>query len=319
MVLEVCRQESRRSAPCRGCLSGCVSRVGSQGSFDSRPRAVGNWLYGVAIRTAVPRQQIARRQRQEGVAGGVVRSGSCDLTRSRPRRPTGRRSTASRPRPSTTRSTACRRLSACRWCFATSRTHPRPGCHATSLPGGHAPQPAWPAAREKLKISLARQALPACRCYGLSLEVCASASIPPLLRDSTTRAAMRFAASNAAAGGGSRSARHWLGGPRTHVLPQAQAQRNFPLTGRRCRHRRGLSTLDGDAGKVQLRTGAAFAEEVRSPEGDPEQSYHQIGSRRRGPDDRRRRVLGEQQAHQGAVVDLVHLRPRLPWVGASDK
>ena len=58
-------------------------------------------------------------------------------------------------------------------------------------------------AREKLKISLARRgvALPAAALGAVLVPRSASASIPPLLCDSTTRAAIQFAAQHTAAGG----------------------------------------------------------------------------------------------------------------------
>ncbi len=58
-------------------------------------------------------------------------------------------------------------------------------------------------AREKLRIGLARRgvALPAAALGAVLAPRSASASIPPLLCDSTTRAAIPFAARHAAAGG----------------------------------------------------------------------------------------------------------------------
>ena len=69
--------------------------------------------------------------------------------------------------------------------------HARRGRPAAPLPGRHAPQPAGPA-RDKLRVGLARRGvvLPAAALAAVLAPRSASASIPPLLCDTTTRAAI---------------------------------------------------------------------------------------------------------------------------------
>ena len=141
MVLGVCRQ-----------LLGDVSmpRTPSRPSSWSWPGRPGRsatptcWATGCTgsrsgRRGAPGSRSPAADEREEGDA---MRGPRCRRrAEPRPRRPTGRRSTASRPRPSTARSTACRGRSGCRWCSATSRAS-----RSTRPPGGSDARPARSAA-----------------------------------------------------------------------------------------------------------------------------------------------------------------------------
>ena len=111
MVLGVCRQLLGDVQHAEDTFQAVFLVLARKARSIRDPDLLGNWLYGVAIRTArCARQQIARRrQREDGDAMNGPGASPFARPIRRPRRPTGRRSTASRPRPSTARSIACRR------------------------------------------------------------------------------------------------------------------------------------------------------------------------------------------------------------------
>ena len=188
------------------------------------PDLLGNWLYGVALRTARKASgQLARRRKNE--EGDAMRS----VRARRPveptvRRPTSRCSTASRPRPSTARSTACPGLPPAGRALLLRGPHPRRGGPPAPLPGRHAPQPTGPGAREAPPRPDSPRRRPARGRPGRrpGAPVRLGVRLIPSCAISTTRAAIHFAARHAAARGRSRPRRGpGPGGPAFHAAPQA--------------------------------------------------------------------------------------------------
>ena len=206
MVLGVCSQLLGDAQHAEDAFQAVFVVLARKARSIRDPDLLGNWLYGVAIRTA----RCAGSGSVDGAGGRRQRARSpvrvkARANRSTPRshRPTGRRSTASRPRPSTVRLTGCRGPSACRWSSVTSRasrsTKP-PG--AVRCPAGTL-RSRLARAREKLKVGLTRRgiALPVAALGAIMAPPTARAAVSPLLCDSTSRAAIRFAAHHTAAVG----------------------------------------------------------------------------------------------------------------------
>ena len=129
----------------------------------------------------------------------------------RPRRPTRRSMAREQAEALHARSTGCPAPSACRSCSATSRA---------SRSHEAARRLRWPAgtvrsrlarAREKLRRGLTRRGvvLPGAALAAVLDARSASASVSSLLCDTTTRAAIHFAAGHAAGGALSASPRPW--------------------------------------------------------------------------------------------------------------
>ena len=169
------------------------------------PDLLGNWLYGVAIRTArCARQTIARRRRREE-CGTMRRSGigSCDLEA--PTAPPADRPMIDREQAEAIHGAVDRLPRSFRLpvvlCYFQGLTLDEAARRLRCPPGTVRSRLAR--AREKLKISLVRRgvALPAAILGAVLAPRSATASISPLLCDSTTRAAIQFAARHTAAGG----------------------------------------------------------------------------------------------------------------------
>ena len=121
MVLGVCRQLLGDRHHAEDAFQAVFLVLARKAGSIRDPDLLGNWLYGVAVRTArKARGRLARLRRNEESDAMTARPAS-SAGRSTARRPMSRRSTANRPRPCTTRSTACPERFACRWCSATSR------------------------------------------------------------------------------------------------------------------------------------------------------------------------------------------------------
>ena len=178
-------------------------------------------------------------------------------------------------------------------------------------------------AREKLKISLARRgvALPAAALGAILSPRAASASIPPLLCDFTTRAAIAFAVRHIASGDA-------LAAPAA-VLAQEVLRTMFL-------HKIKLTAMSVLL-MAAVATGAGWLGHSLAMKDDPKKNFtNPVASA--APDDSSRtkplakadpaaparttvagRVLGpDDKPIEGAVVDLI-ARPRSPWVGASDE
>ena len=133
MVLGVCRQLLGDHHHAEDAFQAVFLVLARKARSIRDPDLLGNWLYGVA--RAHGRK--AHASGSPAVAGPRKRAPRGRPRRPPPpRRPIGSSSTASRPRPCTARSTACRGPSACRWCSATSRasrsTRRRTGCDGPS-------------------------------------------------------------------------------------------------------------------------------------------------------------------------------------------
>ena len=177
-------------------------------------------------------------------------------------------------------------------------------------------------AREKLRIGLARRGvvLPAAALGAVLAPRSASASIPPLLCDSTTRAAIAFAARHAAAGGALSAPAAALAQEvlRSMLLHKLETRRDDRLAPRRRRHRRGLARpLAGDEGRAREGPGGPAAKVA--PHGADRPDRDEARSRRPARMTVAGRVLDpDGKPVEGAVVDLI-ARPRSPWVGASER
>ena len=105
MVLDVCRQLLGDRHHAEDAFQAVFLVLARKARSIRDPDLLGNWLYGVALRTArKAKVRLARRrENEEGDAREAAPGPSVASSR-----PTSRPWPASRPRPSTTRSTACR-------------------------------------------------------------------------------------------------------------------------------------------------------------------------------------------------------------------
>ncbi len=324
----------RRRPARRGRLPGRLPGPGPEGPLDPRPRPAGQ----LAVRRrqpdgASPAAQIARRRRREEdhAMRGPAAARAPRPSR-RPRPPTGRPSTASRPRPFT------REIDRLPASFAPAGgplllrgPHARRGRPPPPLPGRDGPQPAGPRQGEAPdRPGPTRGRLARRRAGAVLAPRSASASIPPLLCDSTTRAAIAFAARHAAASGALAAPAAALAQEvlKTMLLHKLRAHRDVLVAPRRDRHRRGIC-----ARSMPVRpAGQAAGEPMRRhPEGEPpgEPRCKRLGRSLARPmiaaPDRTARmtVAGrvldpDGKPVKGAVVDLV-TRRRSPRVGTSDE
>ena len=120
MVLGVCRQLLGDHQHAEDAFQAVFLVLARKARSLREPELLGNWLYGVALRTA------RARPGEGSPAGTGPRSKAPRDIRPcpPPRPPIGSYSTASRPRCFTARSTDCPGPSGCRWCSATSRACP---------------------------------------------------------------------------------------------------------------------------------------------------------------------------------------------------
>jgi len=324
MVLSVCRQLLGDRHHAEDAFQAVFLVLAQKARSIREPDLLGNWLYGVAIRTArCAKQQIARRRRrEEGDTMSGPGAGLCV-----PAEPTA--PPADLPAIDHEQAEAIHgaidRLprafrSAVVLCYFEGLTldeaAKRLRCPAGTLGSRLA------RAREKLRISLVRRgvALPAAALTAVLAPRSASASIRPLLCDSTTRAAIQFAARHAAGGALSAPAaalaREVL---RTMLLSKIKLTAlSFLL----------LASVATGGGWVArslamkaepMQTAAAPAAKVAPPATDPPRPTVKPAD----PSQARMTVAGRVldpngKPVDGAVVDVV-ARPRMPWVGASDE
>ena len=280
MVLGVCRQLLGDHHHAEDAFQAVFLVLARKARSIRDPDLLGNWLYGVALRTArKARGRLARRRRtEEERAARQPTAGPAAAGRAGDARPRAGRGAASRDRP------LAGRLPRAGGALLLRGPHARRGGAAAAMARRHAPQPAGPG-REKLRRGLTRRgfALSTTALAAALAPRSASASVSSLLCDTTTRAAIRFAARHAAGGALSAPAAALAQEVLRSMLdPQAQAHRAVPVAPRRRRHRRRLA--HPPAGDRRM-----------SPAGRP----RQLDSRSRpgpttqplpgpGPDDRRR-------------------------------
>jgi RNA polymerase sigma factor (sigma-70 family) len=325
MVLGVCRQLLGDAQNAEDTFQAVFVVLAQKARSIRDPDLLGNWLYGVAIRTArCARQQIGRRRRRE--ESGKMRgpgSGSSDLAE--PTAPPADRPAIDREQAEAIHGEVDRLPRAFRLpvvlCYFEGLTLDeaarRLRCPAGTLRSRLA------RAREKLRKSLARRgvALPAAALGAVLAPRSASASVSSLLCDSTTRAAIQFAARHAAGGG-------VLSAPAA-ALAQEVLRTMFV-------HKVKLIATSLLLMAVGA-TGAGWLARSLAIEQDPaKQPAAPVAKAAPGDDDRnkittkpdpaatgRMKVAGrvldpDGKAIKGAVVDLV-TRPRSPWVGASEE
>ncbi|MGP0068707.1 MAG: sigma-70 family RNA polymerase sigma factor [Isosphaeraceae bacterium] len=198
MVLGVCRQLLGDVQHAEDAFQAVFLILARKAPSIRNPDLLGNWLYGVAIRTArCARHRIARgRGLEGGIAMEELCAGWCAPAD---------RSAIAREQAEILHDEVGRLPRAFRrpvvLCYFEGLTLDeaarRLRCPAGTLHSRLA------RAREKLRIRLSRRGvtLPAILLPAVSSPRLATTSIPPLLCDSTTRTAIRFAARHAVAGG----------------------------------------------------------------------------------------------------------------------
>ena len=157
------------------------------------PDLLGNWLYGVSLRTCrCARIRLGRHRKNEKAGSHVAPASSA----SRTRQPSSRSWPASRPRCCTTRSSDCRERSGWRL-FSVTLEGLTVHEAARRLRCSHGTVRSRMArARDKLRRGLIRRGvvLPAAALAAALAPRSASASVSPHLCEITTRAAVGFAA-----------------------------------------------------------------------------------------------------------------------------
>jgi RNA polymerase sigma factor (sigma-70 family) len=319
MVLGICRQLLGGDVQHAEDAFQAVFLVLAQKARSIRdPDLLGNWLYGVATRTArCARQQIARRRRRE--EGHAMRApGGSSCAQAGPTAPPADRPAIDREQAEALHDEVDRLPRAFRLpvvlCYFEGLTIDE-AARRLRCPTGTL-HSRLVRSREKLRIGLARRGviLPAAAMGSILAPRSASASVPPLLCDSTTRAAIAFAARHAAAGA--------LSAPAAALAQEVL--RTMVI------HKLRLvvmTVLALAAGAGVLARSLAMKEE---PVKDP---AAQVAPRVEGrpkpaakPDPAtpaRMTVTGrvldpDGQPVKGAFVDLI-IHPRSPWVGASEE
>ena len=260
MVLGICRQLLGDVQHAEDAFQAVFLVLARKARSIRDPDLLGNWLYGVAIRTArCARQQIARRRRRE--EGDAMKGPGAALRLVRPAEPTA--PPADRPAIDREQAEAIHgeidrlprafRLPVVLCYFeglTLDEAARRLRCPAGTLHSRLA------RAREKLRSGLARRGvvLPAAALAAVLAPRSASASVPPLLCDSTTRAAIGSRPVTPPPVGPSPPRRGpGPGGPANHADPQAEDSVVLTvlfLGGRR--HRRGVpDPLAGDEGRTR--------------------------------------------------------------------
>src|SRR5579883_2419997 len=205
MVLGVCRQVLGDAQHAEDAFQAVFLVLARKARSIRHPDLLGNWLYGVAIRTArCARQQIARRRRREE-GRAMTGPGAGSFAPAEPTAPPADRPAIDREQAEAIHGEVDRLPRAFRLpvvlCYFEGLTLDeaarRLRCPAGTLRSRLA------RAREKLRSALARRGIIVpVAALGVALAPrSASASVPPLLCETTTRAALAFAARNTAAGG----------------------------------------------------------------------------------------------------------------------
>ena len=145
MVLGVCRQLLVDRQHAEDAFQAVFLVLARRARSVRDPDLLGNWLYGIALRTArKARARLARQRRSE--EDRAVTRAEPSYSRSRPIR-SAIDSRAGRDAPRRDRPSAADR-SACRSCSATSRGSRSKGRAAPPLPGRNDPQSIGPSARQ---------------------------------------------------------------------------------------------------------------------------------------------------------------------------
>jgi RNA polymerase sigma factor (sigma-70 family) len=321
MVLGICRQLLGDAQHAEDTFQAVFLVLAQKARSIRDPDLLGNWLYGVAIRSArCARHQIARRRRRE--EGDTMRGpgpGSC--APAEPTAPPADRPAIDRKQAEALHGEVDRLPRAFRLpvvlCYFEGLTLDeaarRLRCPAGTLRSRLA------RAREKLRISLARRGviLPAAAMGAVLAPRSASASIPPLLCDTTTRAAIAFAARHAAAGGALAAPAAALAQEvlRTMLLHQLKITAMSLLllaavaTGWLARSLAMKEEPVKEPSAPQARIAPRDADQPKTTTAKPDPAA-------------RMTVAGhvldtDGKPLKGAVVDLI-TRPRSPWVAASD-
>ncbi|SIN70411.1 RNA polymerase sigma factor, sigma-70 family [Singulisphaera sp. GP187] len=323
MVLGVCRQFLGDAQHAEDAFQAVFLVLAQKARTIRDPDLLGNWLYGVAIRTArCAKQQIGRRRkREEGNAMKGPGPGACHLAE--PTAPPADQPAIDREQAEAIHGEVDRLPRSFRLpvvlCYFEGLTLDeaarRLRCPAGTLRSRLA------RARDKLGRGLSRRGvtLPATALTAFLVSRSASASISPLLCNTTTQAATTFAAHHAASGVFSASAA---------TLAQEVLRTMFV-------HKLRLTALSlllmtaVATGAGLLTHSLAMKEEVMENPAAPEAKIPPGDADRprpvANPDDvslARMTVAGrvldpDGKPVRGAVVDLV-ARPRAPWVGASE-
>jgi RNA polymerase sigma factor (sigma-70 family) len=204
MVLGVCRQLLGDAQLAEDAFQATYLVLARKARSIRDPELLGNWLYGVASRTArCARQQLARRRREEGHA--MSGPGARSMAPAEPTAPPADRPAIDREQAEALHGEVDRLPRAFRLpvvlCYFEGLTLDEAARRLRCPPGTLRSRLAR--AREKLRTGLVRRGviLPAAALGPLLAPRSVSASVPPLLCETTTRAAIAFAARHAAAGG----------------------------------------------------------------------------------------------------------------------
>jgi RNA polymerase sigma factor (sigma-70 family) len=332
MVLGVCRQLLGDAQHAEDAFQAVFLVLAQKAHSIRDSDLLGNWLYGVAIRTArCARQQIARRRRRE--EGGVMKgpgdgaatgAGLCASAPAEPTAPPADRPAIDREQAEAIHGEVDRLPRAFRLpvvlCYFEGLTLEeaarRLRCPAGTIRSRLA------RARDKLRDSLARRGIvvPAAALGAVLAPRSASASVPPLLCDSTTRAALAFAARHAVTGGA-------LSAPAAALAQEVLSTMLI--------HKLKLVAIAALA-LAAVTTGAGWlARSLAMKEGPVQQPAKPAArvaprdsdrpkptARPDGSTPARMIVAGrvldpDGKPVHGAVVDIL-TRPRSPWVGASE-
>jgi RNA polymerase sigma factor (sigma-70 family) len=322
MVLGVCRELLGDHQHAEDAFQAVFLVLAGKAHSLRDPDLLGNWLYGVAVRTArCARQQIGRRRRQE--EGDAMRGpGASPCAAAGPAAPSADRPALDREQAEALHGEVDRLPRAFRLpvvlCYFEGLTLDeaarRLRCPAGTLRSRLA------RAREKLRVRLTRRGvvLPAAALGAALAPRSASASIPPLLCDSTTRAAIAFAAQHAAAGASSAPAAALAQEVlRTMLIHKLKLVAMSLLA---------LATLATGAGALTHSLSASARSREGEPPGEP---IAQAARTEPRPPDAPRPAPGRMTVAgrvldpdgkpvKGALVDLI-ARLRSPWVAASDE
>ena len=199
MVLGVCRQLLGDAQHAEDAFQAAFLVLAKKADSIRDPDLLGNWLYGVAVRTArCARQQVVRRRRRE--EGRAMTDDGTSLVGPPADRPAIDREQAEAIHGEVGRLPKPFRLAVVLCYFeglTLDEAAKRLRCPAGTLRSRLA------RAREKLRARLTRRGVivPAAALAALLEPRGAQASVPPLLCETTARAAIAFAAPHAAAGG----------------------------------------------------------------------------------------------------------------------